>query len=65
MVKNAANKATCLIKSCTLKLLFQFLNQAHVGLHLACTWFLRIVSVQTSVCVYVCVCVSTPEAINN
>ena len=29
----------------------------------ACTWFLRIVSMRTSACVFVCV--STPEAINN
>ena len=31
----------------------------------ACTWFLKIVSVQRSVCVCVSVCVSAPEAVNN
>ena len=41
----------------------EFLNQAHAGLWPVCAWFLRIVSVRTSVCV--CVCVSVPKAINN
>ena len=40
------------------------LNQARAGLWPARAWFLNIVSVQTSVCVF-CVCVSAPEAINN
>ena len=31
----------------------------------ACTWFLKIDSVWTPVCVRVCVCVSTPKANNN
>ena len=34
-----------------------FLNQARSGRRLARAWFLKIVSVQTSVCVFVCVCV--------
>ena len=46
-----------------------FLNQACASRRLARAWFLVIVPVRTSVCVfvYVCVfvCVSTPEAINN
>ena len=33
-----------------------FLNQVHAGLQLAHAWFLEIVPVQTSVCVFVCVC---------
>ena len=46
---------------------FSLLNQARAVHRPACTWFLKNVSVQTSVyvCVYVCVCVSAPEAINN
>ena len=39
---------------------YGLLNQARAGLLPARTWFLKIVSVQTSVYV----CVSTPEAIN-
>ena len=39
-------------------------NQARAGLWPERTWFLKIVSVQTSVCVCVCLCVC-PEAINN
>ena len=33
----------------------------------ACTWFLEITFMRASmcVCVFMCVCVSTPEAINN
>ena len=42
-----------------------FLNQACTGLWLACAWFLEIVPVRMSVCVFVYVCVSTTEAINN
>ena len=38
-----------------------FLNQALTGHRLACAWFLKIVCVWTSVCVFVCV---HPEAIN-
>ena len=41
----------------------QFLNQARAGHRLAHAWFLKIASVQTSVCVFVCV--SALEAINN
>ena len=41
------------------------LNKAHTGHMLAPAWFLKIVSVQTSVCVCMCVFVSTPEANNN
>ena len=37
-----------------------FLNQARPSLQSARTWFLRIVSVQTSVCVFVFVCVCPP-----
>ena len=40
-----------------------FLNQARAGLWLVHAWFLKIVSVQTSICVFVCV--SAPEVINN
>ena len=38
---------------------YVFLNQARAGLWLVHTWFLEIVPVRTSVCVfvYVCVCV--------
>ena len=47
----------------------EFLNQAHTSLWLARTWFLKIASVRTSVCMcvlaYVCTCMSAPEAINN
>ena len=43
-----------------LLLLLLLLNQAH---RLACTWFLKINSVQSPVCVFVCV--SVPEAVNN
>ena len=39
----------------------EFLNQVRTGHRPAHTWFHKIVSVWTSVCV----CVSTPEAINN
>ena len=42
-----------------------FLNQAHTRLWLACAWFRTIISVQTSVFVYVCLCVSALEAIYN
>ena len=41
------------------------LNQAHAGLWPVHAWFLEIVSVRTSVCVFACLCVSAPEAINN
>ena len=37
------------------------LTQAHAGHKLACTWFLSIVSVWTSVLVCVYVCVSAPR----
>ena len=40
-----------------------FLNYAYDGHRLGCTWFLKIVSVQTSA--YVFVCVPAPKAINN
>ena len=30
-----------------------------------CTWFLEIAFIHVYVCVHVCPCVSTPEAINN
>ena len=36
--------------------LFLFLNQAQASHRPVCAWFLKIVSVQTSVCVCVCVC---------
>ena len=36
----------------------EFLNQARA-------WFIEITSVRMYVCVYVCVCVSAPEAMNN
>ena len=42
-----------------------FVKPAHAGLWLARAWFLEIVPVWTSVCVFVSVCVSAPEAINN
>ena len=45
--------------------MLQFLNQAHAGLGLVHAWFPKIDPVRTSVCVYVCVCVSAPDAINN
>ena len=41
-----------------------FLNQAHAGRRPACAWFLEITFVPPKY-VCVCVCVSTPEAINN
>ena len=45
------------------------LNQARIGRMMAYTLFLKIVSVQTSICVfvYVCLCVgvSAPKAVNN
>ena len=42
-----------------------FLNQAHAGLRPACAWFLEIVPVRMSVCVFVCVfvCVSAPRLV--
>ena len=50
----------------------RFLNQVCTGRKPAQTWFLKIVSVQMSVCVFVCVCVCVfvcvcvrPKAINN
>ena len=48
-------KTQCLTESQRL------LNQVCAGR----SWFLEIVPVQMSVCVFVCVCVSAPEAINN
>ena len=47
-----------------------FLNQVRPGHRPARAWFLEIVSVRTSVCVFACVCVCVcvcvrPEAINN
>ena len=46
---------------------YSFLNQSRTGHRPAHAWFLKIVSVQMSVCVSVClfVCESVPEAINN
>ena len=41
------------------------LNQERAGLWPAHAWFLRIASVRKLQYVCVCVCVSTPEAINN
>ena len=42
------------------------LNQARAGRRkLARARFLEIVPVQTSICVFVCLCVSAPEAIIN
>ena len=40
-----------------------FLNQARAGLSPAHAWFLKITLVRMYV--YVCVCVSAPEAMNN
>ena len=40
----------------------QFLNQARASLEIA---FVREVSMRVCVCVWMCVCVSAPEAINN
>ena len=50
--------------------LLLFLNQARAGRRPARTWFLRIafvreVSMRVCVCVWMCVCVSAPEAMNN
>ena len=42
-----------------------FLNQARTGHRLVRAWFLRIAFVRELEYVCVCVCVSTPEAINN
>ena len=47
-----------------------FLNQARAGRRPARAWFLRIafvreVSMRVCVCVWMCVCVSAPEAMNN
>ena len=44
-----------------LVLLISFLNQARTGCRLACTWFLKIVSVW----MFVCLCVSAPKVVNN
>ena len=43
--------------------LWMILNQAHTSLWPARAWFLKIASVQE--CLYVYVCVSTPEAMNS
>ena len=46
--------------------LFSFLNQARASHRPARAWFLKIEPVRiVCICVYVCVCVSAPEAINN
>ena len=50
--------------------LFILLNQARAGRRPARAWFLRIafvweVSMRVYVCVWMCVCVSAPEAMNN
>ena len=45
-----------------------FLNQARAGHRPACAWFLNIAfvrEVSMRVCVWMCVCVSAPEAMNN
>ena len=44
-----------------------FLNQARASRRPACAWFLRIVSVHECLyaCVFACVCLSAPEAMNN
>ena len=47
-----------------LKIRQWFLNQAHSGLWPVRAWFLKIDPVQI-VSMHACVCVSTPEAINN
>ena len=39
----------------------KFLNQVRAGLRPACAWFFEIVSVRTSVCVCVFVCVCPPS----
>ena len=39
----------------------KYLNQAHAGLWLVRTLFLKIISVRMSVCVCLCVCVSAPR----
>ena len=49
---------------------FHLLNQARAGRRPARAWFLRIafvreVSMRVCVCVWMCVCVSAPEAMNN
>ena len=60
-----------MVRYSVVEVIFSFLNQARAGLRPAPAWFLKIVSVQMSVCVFVCVCVcvrmcvSAPEAINN
>ena len=52
------SKVHCMCLPYKKVMLLLFLNQAHA-------WFLEIVPVQMSVCVFVCVCVPAPEAINN
>ena len=48
-----------------IELVANFLNQAHAGLWPMRAWFLKIDPVQIVImCVFVCMCVSTPEAIN-
>ena len=47
------------------QLYISFLNQERAGLQPVCTWFLEISLVYLSVCMYVCMCVSAPEGINN
>ena len=42
-----------------------FLNQAFAGHRLACTWFLKIVSMQMSVCVNVCVSLPLRQSITS
>ena len=55
------------MKPATLKSNHPFLNQARAGRRPARAWFLEITLVRTSVCVfvYVCVCVSAPQAMKN
>ena len=50
---------------CTGVIWCHFLNQVCASLRLVHSCFLKIVSVQISVCVRVHVCLSAPEAINN
>ena len=47
---------TC-IHTCVCTIYVVFLNQAHAGHRAVHAWFLKIVSMRMSVCVFVCLCV--------
>ena len=62
---NGAQSLLVCLQGITISIDSTSVNRHQLFLNQARAWFLKIIPVLMSVCVHACVCVSTPEAINN